>query len=53
MTLCCPRSRQCARLPIYFTPKQAGEFDAILAVRTHAGHQTFAQLKGKALKINP
>ena len=42
------RSRYCARLPVFFSPKEAGEFEAILAVHTQAGHQTFAQLRGKA-----
>lgn len=50
LCVCLCRIRQCARLPIYFSPEEAGEFDAILAVRTQAGHQTFAQLKGKAFK---
>lgn len=42
-------SRMCARLPVHFSPKYAGEFEAILAIRTHAGHQTFAQIRGRAV----
>ncbi|CAI8051329.1 Centrosomal protein of 192 kDa [Geodia barretti] len=41
--------RQCARLPVCFTPTRPGVFEAVLAVRTATGHQAFSQLTGTAI----
>ena len=45
------RARQCARLPVHFTPEAPGRFEGILAIKTNHKHQMFAVLKGESPKL--